>query len=323
MWPSLLAALLAQSGTPLDDRLGVGSTLYDALGVTHDCTQAAIKAAYRRCALQHHPDKVRGSVEKRDAQRRFERINDAYSTLMDPASRQQYNSELLGRSFGGAPRQHHHTARSAQPRSVVRLSVRCTLEELGGWSAVCVDASSVLGAPHPPIRYWLPPGCVARDRVKLPLYGGVDLELDLDAAPHAAFERHSEDADVLFGTQLLPAYHNLLPHDLRRRLRVRTVSHPALQPHAPRLQPARTPRATARTPCATARTPTHPANHALQVYPNPNQVCGGRVLLNGRGERLRSGEVRRLRGYGMPRKGTGERPWSCAHARPMLPGYHP
>ena len=237
MWPSLLAALLAQSGTPLDDRLGVGSTLYDALGVTHDCTQAAIKAAYRRCALQHHPDKVRGSVEKRDAQRRFERINDAYSTLMDPASRQQYNSELLGRSFGAAPRQHRHTARAAQPRSVVRLSVRCTLEELGGWSAVCVDASSVLGAPHPPIRYWLPPGCVARDRVKLPLYGGVDLELDLDAAPHAAFERHSEDADVLFGTQLLPAYHNLLPPYLRRRLRVRTVSHPALRPHAPRLQP--------------------------------------------------------------------------------------
>ena len=37
-----------------------------------------------------------------------------------------------------------------------------------------------------------------------------------------------------------------------------------------------------------------------------------RVLLARRGERLRSGEVRRLRGFGMPRKGTGERPWSCA-----------
>ena len=193
MWSSLLTALLAQSGSSLDDRLGVGSTLYDALGVTHDCTQAAIKAAYRRCALKHHPDKVRGSLEKRDAQRRFERINDAYSTLIDPASRQQYNSELRQRSFGSAPR-HHHPARSAQPRSVVRLSVRCTLEELGGWSAVCVDASSVLGAPHPPIRYWLPPGCVERDRVRLPLYGGVDLELELAAAPHALFERHSEDA---------------------------------------------------------------------------------------------------------------------------------
>ena len=247
MWSSLLTALLAQSGSTLDDRLGVGSTLYDALGVTHDCTQAAIKAAYRRCALKHHPDKVSGSLEKRDAQRRFERINDAYSTLIDPASRQQYNSELRQRSFGSAPR-HHHPARSAQPRSVVRLSVRCTLEELGGWSAVCVDASSVLGAPHPPIRYWLPPGCVERDRVRLPLYGGVDLELELAAAPHALFERHSEDAALLFGTLLLPAYHHLLPPYLRRRRRVRTVE---------RSRPARA-RARARAPPATASTRTPP-----------------------------------------------------------------
>lgn len=264
MWPSLLTALLAQSGSSLDDRLGVGSTLYDALGVTHDCTQGAIKAAYRRCALKHHPDKVRGSLEKRDAQRRFERINEAYSTLLDPTSRQQYNSELRQRSFGGAvPRHHHHQARSAQPRTVVRLSVRCTLEELGGWSAVRVDVSSVLGAPHPPIRYWLPPGCSERERVRLPLYGGVDLELDLAAAPHRAFARHSEDAALLFCTQLLPAYHRLLPSHLRRRRTVRTV-------------------------------------------------CGARVQLNSAGDRLGSGEVRRLRGFGMPRRGTGERPWSCS-----------
>ena len=213
MWSSLLTALLAQSGSSLDDRLGVGSTLYDALGVTHDCTQAAIKAAYRRCALKHHPDKARGSLEKRDAQRRFERINEAYSTLIDPASRQQYNSELRQRSFGSAPR-HHHPARSAQPRSVVRLSVRCTLEELGGWSAVCVDASSVLGAPHPPIRYWLPPGCVERDRVRLPLYGGVDLELELAAAPHALFDLEAQRGRL---------YPKCTPHSGGRK-RSRTIS---------------------------------------------------------------------------------------------------
>ena len=106
---SLYAGLLAQSG----------NTLYDALGVTHDCTEAALKAAYRRCALKHHPDKVRGSAEKRDASRRFERINQAYSTLIDPASRQQYNSELM-HSAGSVPR--HHYAQSPQQRSVVRLN---------------------------------------------------------------------------------------------------------------------------------------------------------------------------------------------------------
>jgi molecular chaperone DnaJ len=56
--------------------------------------EAAVRRAYKRLALQHHPDKAAGGGEARArAERRFKRIADAYSVLSDAARRAEYDRE--------------------------------------------------------------------------------------------------------------------------------------------------------------------------------------------------------------------------------------
>ena len=62
---------------------------YQVLGLPEGCScQNDIKKAYRRLALQHHPDK---NPSQASAQRIAE-INKAYGILMDPEALQQYQS---------------------------------------------------------------------------------------------------------------------------------------------------------------------------------------------------------------------------------------
>lgn len=61
---------------------------YDILGVPPSATEADIKRAYRKLALQHHPDVNKAP----DAQQKFMSIKNAYQTLVDPLSRSKYDS---------------------------------------------------------------------------------------------------------------------------------------------------------------------------------------------------------------------------------------
>ncbi len=60
---------------------------YQTLGLSKTATDAEIKAAYRKLALEWHPDrnKSAGATEK------FKEINRAYEVLGDPKKRQQYD----------------------------------------------------------------------------------------------------------------------------------------------------------------------------------------------------------------------------------------
>ena len=61
---------------------------HDVLGVDRDASQAAVKAAWRRLAREHHPDLAADSVARRDATRRMAEINAAYQALRSgPAGR--------------------------------------------------------------------------------------------------------------------------------------------------------------------------------------------------------------------------------------------
>jgi len=78
---------------------------YEILGVGKDASADEIKKAYRRAAVQHHPDKEGGSEEK------FKEINEAYEVLKDQSKRQRYdqfghagvggNGAAGGNPFGG------------------------------------------------------------------------------------------------------------------------------------------------------------------------------------------------------------------------------
>jgi molecular chaperone DnaJ len=61
---------------------------YDLLGVQRGADEAAIKAAYRRAAKEHHPDRKNGCKESED---HFKAINEAYDVLKDPQKRAAYD----------------------------------------------------------------------------------------------------------------------------------------------------------------------------------------------------------------------------------------
>ncbi|PIA16358.1 hypothetical protein COEREDRAFT_42944, partial [Coemansia reversa NRRL 1564] len=62
--------------------------LYNLLGVDYCATQAELKRAYRRLALQHHPDRNHGSTGSAEE---FVRIQYAYDILSDKRLRRIYN----------------------------------------------------------------------------------------------------------------------------------------------------------------------------------------------------------------------------------------
>lgn len=72
---------------------------YELLGVARDAPPEAIKKAFRRLALKHHPDRNRGDPQ---AEERFKEAARAYEVLSDPATRAKYDQ--FGESLGaGAP----------------------------------------------------------------------------------------------------------------------------------------------------------------------------------------------------------------------------
>lgn len=77
---------------------------YKILGVDRKASEKQIKQAYRKLALQYHPDRNPGDKKAEDT---FKEINEAYQVLSDPEKRQRY--DLLGDSYsrytqrGGAP----------------------------------------------------------------------------------------------------------------------------------------------------------------------------------------------------------------------------
>ena len=60
---------------------------YEVLGVAETATDAELKAAYRKQALQWHPDRNK----TKDAEVKFKEVNEAYEVLSDPQKRQTYD----------------------------------------------------------------------------------------------------------------------------------------------------------------------------------------------------------------------------------------
>ena len=88
---------------------------YEVLQVARTASGAELKSAFRKLAMEHHPDRNDGCT---DAEARFKELNEAYSVLSDPQKRAVYdrfghagvNGGMGGGPGGGPQFQDMHSA---------------------------------------------------------------------------------------------------------------------------------------------------------------------------------------------------------------------
>ena len=117
---------------------------YEVLGVQRGCTPEELKRAYRKLAMQYHPDRNNGD---KGSEERFKEIGEAYSVLSDPDKRQRYDTfghaatgapdfgnfsfdsafDLFDMFFGGAGRRRGGTG--PQRGADLRMNIEVTFEE--------------------------------------------------------------------------------------------------------------------------------------------------------------------------------------------------
>jgi molecular chaperone DnaJ len=73
---------------------------YEVLGVDRSADAGAMKSAYRKLAMQHHPDRNPGDAE---AEQKFKEVNEAYDVLRDDDKRAAYDRYGHAAFEGGGP----------------------------------------------------------------------------------------------------------------------------------------------------------------------------------------------------------------------------
>ena len=98
---------------------------YAVLEVSLQASQDEIKKAYRKLALQYHPDRNQGN---RQAEQKIREVNNAYEILGDPDARKTYDRLRLGHVGPMVSRQEEESEEAPSP-GVVLQRMEGTLSE--------------------------------------------------------------------------------------------------------------------------------------------------------------------------------------------------
>lgn len=144
---------------------------YNILGVDRNASEEEIKKAYRKLAIQYHPDKQVGKTdfEKKEAEEKFKEAAEAYEILSDKDKRQQYDTfgtvdenfmnygsadinDILRRHFGHGFEDFFGGGMNAGPRktrgSNIKLNVKMKISELYNGGTKTVTYSRVVPCEH-------------------------------------------------------------------------------------------------------------------------------------------------------------------------------
>jgi len=116
---------------------------YSVLGVPRGSSDDDIKKAYRKLAMQYHPDRNNGS---KDAEEKFKEITEAYDVLRDPQKRAAYDRYGEAGLRGGAGGFHHVDLSEALGIFMRDFGAFAGLDEMFGFGGGRSAGSSRAGA---------------------------------------------------------------------------------------------------------------------------------------------------------------------------------
>lgn len=82
------------STTPSQLRSLSNENLYNLLGVSRKASREEIKSAFITLSKKHHPD-LNPPSKSKESNEEFRKINEAYTILMDPAKRSEYDQQYF------------------------------------------------------------------------------------------------------------------------------------------------------------------------------------------------------------------------------------
>ena len=194
---------------------------YTILGVERSATQEEIKKAFRKLAMQHHPDQ--GGDNKK-----FAEITAAYEILSNPQKRQEYDtpkrefnfsSSNMGGDFNDLFSQFFSQTRVMRKNQDIRLAMQVTLEDVAVGKDV-VGSYVLPSGRSETVNIKIPPGIENGETIRFKNLGDDamadaqrgDLLISVKVLPHKTFVRDGTNIvlkksidifDLLIGTTVV------------------------------------------------------------------------------------------------------------------------